>query len=164
MINTCVIILRRTSKEHDWNPKYKAPLYPYIHIWGILAGAVLISFIGTKAFIGGGAAVLSGATTYYLYGKKHAIYQRTPVQSFREQFKFTTVAEHERRLAAFHAADLGGKNHLTLREFQSALKALGFEYSVDESRCIFHNADMDENGVIDIDEFFLAFESDESEE
>jgi len=164
MINTCVIILRRTSKEYGWNPKYKAPFYPYIHIWGILAGAVLISFIGTKAFIGGGAAVLSGAATYYLYGKKHAILQRTPVQSFRKQFQFSTPAEHERRLAAFHAADLGGKNHLTLREFQSALKALGFEYSVDESRCIFHNADMDENGVIDIDEFFLAFAPGSEEE
>jgi len=164
MINTCVIILRRTSKEYGWNPKYKAPFYPYIHIWGILAGAVLISFIGTKAFIGGGAAVLSGAATYYLYGKKHAILQKTPVQSFRKQFQFSTPAEHERRLAAFHVADLGGKNHLTLREFPSALKALGFEYSVDESRCIFHNADMDENGVIDIDEFFLAFAPGSEEE
>ena len=163
MINTCVIILRRTSKEHGWDPKYKAPLYPYIHIWGILAGAVLISFIGSKAFIGGGAAILSGAATYYLYGKKHAVTQTTPIQSFRRQFQFTTAAEHERRLAAFHAADFGGKNHLTLREFQNAFKALDFEYTSDEIRCIFHNADMDENGVIDIDEFFLAFET-QSEE
>jgi Ca2+-binding EF-hand superfamily protein len=52
---------------------------------------------------------------------------------------------------------LGGKNHLTLREFQNALKALGFKYTSDESRCIFHNADLDENGVIDIDEFFDSF-------
>ena len=36
MINTCVIILRQTSKEHDWNPSYKGPLYPFMHIWGCL--------------------------------------------------------------------------------------------------------------------------------
>ena len=163
MINSCVIILRRTSKEHGWDPSYKAPWYPYIHLWGIIAGGILIAFIGSKAFIGGGAAVFSGAATYYLYGKQHSTIQTTPVQSFRKQFRFSTPAEHDRRLAAFHAADYGGKNHLTLREFQNALKALGFEYSTDEFRHIFHTADADENGVIDIDEFFLAFELDSEE-
>ena len=163
MINSCVIILRRTSKEHGWDPSYKAPWYPYIHLWGIIAGGILIAFIGSKAFIGGGAAVFSGAATYYLYGKQHSTIQTTPVQSFRKQFRFSTPAEHDRRLAAFHAADYGGKNHLTLREFQNALKALGFQYSTDEFRHIFHTADADENGVIDIDEFFLAFELDSEE-
>lgn len=163
MINSCVIILRRTSKEHGWDPRYKAPLYPYIHLWGIIAGGILIAFIGSKAFIGGGAAVFSGVATYYLYGKQHSTIQTTPMQSFRKQFRFSTPAEHDRRLAAFHAADYGGKNHLTLREFQNALKALGFEYSTDEFRHIFHTADADENGVIDIDEFFLAFELDSEE-
>ena len=163
MINSCVIILRRTSKEHGWDPSYKAPWYPYIHLWGIIAGGILIAFIGSKAFIGGGAAVFSGAATYYLYGKQHSTIQTTPVQSFRKQFRFSTPAEHDRRLAAFHAADYGGKNHLTLREFQNALKALGFQYTTDEFRHIFHTADADENGVIDIDEFFLAFELDSEE-
>lgn len=159
MINTCVIILRRTSKEHGWNPSYKGPMYPYIQLWGIIAGAVLISFIGSKAFIGGGAAIIAGAATYYLYGKKHAITQNTPIQSFRSQFKSSTMTQHDHRLAVFHAADKGGKNHLTLREFQSALSSLGFTYTSDDSRCIFHSADADENGVIDIDEFFEAFET-----
>ena len=45
-----------------------------------------------------------------------------------------------------------------MREFQNALLALGFNYSVDESRSIFHKSDDDENGVIDINEFFASFE------
>jgi Ca2+-binding EF-hand superfamily protein len=61
-------------------------------------------------------------------------------------------------VTAFHAADMGGKNHLTIREFQNALQALGFRYSSDESRVIFHAADTDGNGVIDIDEFFDSVE------
>jgi len=158
MINSCVIILRQTSKEYDWNPSYKGPMYPYIQIWGIVAGAVLMYFIGEKALIGGGAAILAGSATYYLYGKKHATIQTTPVQSFRQQFKSGTPNEQQVRVAVFHAADLGGKNHLTLREFQHALSSLGFEYTSDESRMIFHNADIDANGVIDIDEFFQLFE------
>ena len=158
MINTCVIILRRTRKEHDWNPSYNSPMYPYIQLWGIIAGGVLIAFIGNKAFIGGAAAVVAGAATYYLYGRKHAVLQTTPIASFRKQFQSPSSTEHQRRVTAFHAADMGGKNHLTIREFQSALQALGFTYSSDESRVIFHSADADGNGVIDIDEFFDSVE------
>lgn len=159
MINSCVIILRQTSKEHDWNPSYNSPMYPYIQLWGIVAGAVLIAFIGNKAFIGAGAAVVAGAATYFLYGKKHAVLQTTPVASFRKQFQSPSPTEHERRITAFHAADMGGKNHLTVREFQRALKALGLSYTSDESRAIFHAADADSNGVIDIDEFFEFIET-----
>lgn len=159
MINSCVIILRQTSKEHDWNPSYNSPMYPYIQLWGILAGAVLIAFIGNKAFIGAAAAVGAGAATYYLYGKKHAVLQTTPIASFRKQFQSVSPTEHERRVTAFHAADMGGKNHLTVREFQRALQALGLTYTSDESRAIFHAADADSNGVIDIDEFFEFFET-----
>ena len=51
-----------------------------------------------------------------------------------------------------------------MSEFQDALRALGFSYSVDESRAIFHKSDEDENGVIDIDEFFGLFVDSEEEE
>ena len=163
MINTCVIILRQTSTEHDWNPTYKGPLYPFMHIWGVVAGAFLLTFIGQKAFIGGGVAILVGSLTYYLYGIKHASVSNTPLSTFKKQFKIASKTEHDKRVSVFHAADYGGKNHLTCREFQNALAALGFTYTSDESRTIFHNADADENGVIDIDEFFNMFETIEDE-
>ena len=158
LINSCVIVLRQTSEEHDWNPAYKGPLYPYLNLWGIVAGAFLISLMGSKAFIGGGVAVVAGVCTYFIYGRKHYIAQHTPFQTFRQQFGVTNTTEHDRRVAAFHAADFGKKNHLTLKEFQNALKALGFTFTKDESRAIFHHADENEDGVIDIDEFFKNYE------
>ena len=82
MINTCVIILRQTSDRHDWNPSYKGASYPYMQLWGILAGLFLIYFIGDKAFIGASAAIAAGLVTYYLYGRKHAAITKTPFQSF----------------------------------------------------------------------------------
>lgn len=82
MINTCVIILRQTSDRHDWNPSYKGALYPFMQLWGILAGLFLIYFIGDKAFIGASAAVVAGLLTYYLYGWKHAKIKKTPFHSF----------------------------------------------------------------------------------
>ncbi|MGB1587651.1 MAG: amino acid permease [Poseidonia sp.] len=159
LINSCVIVLRQTSEVHEWKPAYKGPLYPYLNLWGIIAGAFLISLMGSKAFIGGGVAVVAGLCTYYLYGRKHYIVsQTTPFQTFTAQFGTASTTEHDRRLAAFHAADFGNKNHLTLKEFQNALKALGFTFTKDESRAIFHNADANEDGVIDIDEFFQSYE------
>ena len=84
MINTCVIILRQTSKRHDWNPSYKGALYPFMQLWGILAGLFLIYFIGDKAFIGASAAIGAGLVTYFLYGRQYAEMKKTPFQSFRE--------------------------------------------------------------------------------
>ncbi len=81
MINTCVIILRQTSERHGWNPSYKGILYPFMQLWGILAGLFLIYFIGTKALIGASAAIGSGLLTYYLYGWKHAKVTQTPFQT-----------------------------------------------------------------------------------
>ena len=164
MINSCVIVLRQTSDRHDWNPAYKGPMYPVMQLWGIIAGGFLIVLMGSKAFIGGGAAVVAGLATYYLYGRKHYISSdQTPIATFREQFGLASPSEHQRRLTAFHAADFGGKGHLNVSEFQNALRALGFSYSVDESRSIFHKSDEDENGVIDIDEFFTLFIDSEEE-
>ena len=84
MINTCVIILRQTSDRHGWDPSYKGIFYPFMQIWGIVAGLFLIYFIGDKAFIGASAAIAAGLVTYFLYGKRHAQISNTPFQSFRE--------------------------------------------------------------------------------
>ena len=165
MINSCVIVLRRSPQAQTWyKPEYKSHLYPWIQIWGILAGAALIYLMGSKAFIGAGAAIALGTITYYGYGRKHSQIRTTPFQDLRKQFSNPTEAEHKLRLAAFKAADLGRKNHLTLPEFINALKALDIDYSNDEFRDIFHKSDGDENGVIDIDEFITTFENEFLEE
>ena len=84
MINSCVIILRQTSKTHEWDPAYRSPLYPYMQLWGIIAGCFLISLMGSKAFVGGAVAVVVGIATYYIYGKKHyEVHRETPFQAFR---------------------------------------------------------------------------------
>jgi APA family basic amino acid/polyamine antiporter len=162
-INSCVIVIRRTKNKHNLVTKYQSPLYPYIQLWGIIAGLGLIIIMGEKAFIGAGAALVVGIITYFSYGKKHAHQRETPFDSFRKQFVNPSDTEHEKRLAVFHAADFGGKNHLTLKEFQNALKSLGFIYNSDESRLIFHKVDNNEDGVIDIDEFIYTFENLEEE-
>ena len=117
--------------------------------------------MGSKAIIGGLGAVAIGLATYSIYGSKHYLARKTPYQTFKEMFSNT---ELKTRLAAFHAADIGGSNHLTLSEFISAMKALNLDFSNDEYRVLFHKADTDNNGVLDIDEFLSGVEQIDEEE
>ena len=162
MINLCLIVLRSAVASHDWyNPTFKSPFYPWLQIWGILAGGVLVYMMGSKAIIGGFGAVVIGLATYSIYGSKHYLARKTPYQTFKEMFSNT---ELKTRLAAFHGADIGASNHLTLSEFISAMKALKFDFSNDEYRVLFHRADTDNSGVIDIDEFLDSVELIDDEE
>ena len=162
MINLCLIVLRSAVASHDWyNPTFKSPFYPWLQIWGIFAGGVLVYMMGSKAIIGGFGAVVIGLATYSIYGSKHYLARKTPYQTFKQMFSNT---ELKTRLAAFHAADIGASNHLTLSEFISAMKALKLDFSNDEYRVLFHKADTDNNGVIDIDEFLSSVEQIDEEE
>ena len=164
IVNMCLIVLRGVKKGHEWyQPTYFAPLFPLIQIWGIVGGIMLVIIMGEKAFIGAGVAIVIGLITYYSYGKKHAHPRETPFHTFKQEFLNPTPEEHKRREEMFHMADFGGKNHLTLKEFQHTLKHLGFGYDSDETRLIFHMADANEDGVIDIDEFLSSFENAEQE-
>jgi amino acid transporter len=165
IVNICLVVLRGVKKGHEWyQPTYNAPLFPYVQIWGVLGGILLVIIMGEKAFIGAGVAIIIGLMIYMSYGKKHAHPRETPFDTFKQEFLNPTPAEHQRRLDIFHAADYGGKNHLTLKEFQHAISTLGLSYTSDELRLIFHKADLDENGVIDIDEFITLFETFTEEE
>ncbi len=163
-VNSSVIVLRRSPQAQEWyKPHYFSPLYPYVQIFGILSGMALIYLMGDKALIGALGAGALGVVTYMGYGRKHNKVVTTPFKNLREQFSKPTSEERNVRLAAFKAADLGQKNHLTLPEFINALKALGVTYTNDEYRAIFHKADSDENGVIDIDEFLSLCHEDIAE-
>lgn len=61
------VIIMRESRIQSYRPKFKSPLYPYIHIAAIIAYAALIVDMGLVPLsICGGFVVLSGAW-YFLY-------------------------------------------------------------------------------------------------
>ena len=71
-LNVSVIILRRKDNGTDWyQPTVKSPLYPYVQVFGTIAGAYLVVIMGSKAIIGAFAALIIGVSTYYIYGKKN---------------------------------------------------------------------------------------------
>ncbi len=156
VINACVIVLRSSSKSHRWyNPEWKSPLYPYMQIFGIITGIILIAMMGTKAYIGGFAAIILGLAIYKTYGSGHINPDITPWETFKMMLIKPDMVEERRILAAFNAADVDGNKSLNMREFMSAISALGVDSNeLSTLREYFHQADKNRDGTIDLDSFY----------
>jgi amino acid transporter len=71
LVNTCVIILRETAVQW-YKPTYKSPFYPYIQIFGIVGGGVLLVLLGLVPLLAVFSIVVLGYVIYKIYGKKAA--------------------------------------------------------------------------------------------
>ena len=70
-VNVCVIVLRETAVQW-YKPTYKSPLYPYIQIFGILSGLILLFYLGWMPILVLIIIALLGSIIFYLYGIKAA--------------------------------------------------------------------------------------------
>ena len=70
-VNIAVIILRETSTQW-YRPTYRSPLYPFIQIFGIISGIILLVFLGLMPFMAILAIIILGFIIYYYFGKKTA--------------------------------------------------------------------------------------------
>jgi len=68
-VNVCVIVLRETAVQW-YKPTYKSPLYPYVQLFGILSGVVLLFNLGLMPIFVLLIIALIGALIYYSYGIK----------------------------------------------------------------------------------------------
>jgi hypothetical protein len=164
MMCLSVLVIRKALPSHAWyQPEYNAPLRPLTQFFGIASGISLLWLMGIEAGIGALTAAIVGFAIFQSYGRKHHNIEITPWETFRIMFTNPDTVEHRRRLVAFHAADLESTNHLNLREFVGAMRALGygkqdFAERAHPLRDYFHAADEDGDGVIDIDEFLSKVE------
>jgi amino acid transporter len=83
-LNACVIVLRKSSAKNDWyQPTFKSPLYPFVQIFGIISGILLVYLMGSKALIGAVAALILGFATYKIYGEKN--YQKQIIETLESE-------------------------------------------------------------------------------
>jgi basic amino acid/polyamine antiporter, APA family len=66
--NACVIVLRETAVQW-YKPAYKSPLYPWMQIFGILSGTVLLVILGGLALFAALLIILIGTLVFVFYGK-----------------------------------------------------------------------------------------------
>lgn len=160
IINSCVIVLRRASESHTfYNPTYHSPLFPVIQLWGIVAGVTLVYLMGSMALLGALSCALLGVLTYLAYGKSHAHPNLTPWRTVRTEFTNRDIHEKEKRWLVFHACcDKAHPDHLTLNEFIHAMRIVAPHLGRFHLRNLFHEIDLNEDGVIDVDEFLESFD------
>jgi len=66
-VNMSVIILRETSVQW-YNPSYKSPFYPYMQIFGIISGVVLLFYLGWMPILTLLIIAILGTVIYFNYG------------------------------------------------------------------------------------------------
>lgn len=67
-VNLSVIVMRE-SKIHNYQPKYRSPLYPWIQIVGIIGYGFLIYKLGAKPLLITGSFVVAGFLWYLIYAR-----------------------------------------------------------------------------------------------
>ena len=70
LVNMSVIIMRE-SRIQSYRPKFKSPLYPYIHIFAIIAYSALIIEMGRVPLLITGAFIAVSAAWFMFYVRRH---------------------------------------------------------------------------------------------
>jgi len=68
-VNLSLLIMRE-SKIQNYQPKYRAPLYPWIQVFGIIGYGFLIYKIGTTPLLITSAFIVAGLLWYLVYVRK----------------------------------------------------------------------------------------------
>ncbi len=64
-----VIVLRETNAQW-YRPTFKSPMYPYVQIFGIFSGIVLLAFLGVMPVVSVIGVVILGFLIFLVYGSK----------------------------------------------------------------------------------------------
>lgn len=94
VVNVTVIVLRETGPKW-YQPSFRAPLYPWLQLGGILGGVWLLSQLGALAMSGVAAAVIVGTAWYFSYARAR-VKRRGAVQYLmgeRRTLRATELAE-----------------------------------------------------------------------
>jgi len=70
ILSNVSVIAMRESRIQSYRPKFKSPLYPYIHIFAIVAYGALIVDMGLIPLVTTGGFVGLSAVWYWLYARK----------------------------------------------------------------------------------------------
>lgn len=70
-VNASVIVLRETATQW-YNPPYRSPFYPFIQLFGIISGVVLLILLGLMPLVAILIITVLGFLIYLQFGKKTA--------------------------------------------------------------------------------------------
>ena len=68
-VNLAVIVLRETNAQW-YNPSYKSPFYPYVQVFGVISGVVLLAYLGLLPLLSVLGVFVFWFITFLFYGRK----------------------------------------------------------------------------------------------
>jgi amino acid transporter len=71
ILDNASVIIMRESKIQSYRPRFKSPLYPYIHIFAIIAYSILIVEMGKIPLLISACFVILSVAWYFLYVRQH---------------------------------------------------------------------------------------------
>ncbi len=158
LINSTVIVLRRLPDGETWyTPSFKSPMYPYMQIFGIISGMVLLVLMGSSALVGASAAIGLGTLLYFSYARKQVERNFTPWRIIKSELFDKSQYETEKLWLVFNThADSKNPDHLNLKEFIKAIAVLQPSIKEPHARALFHEIDTDGDGRVDLEEFMIS--------
>ncbi len=68
-ISNVALVAFREADMPSYDPDFRAPGYPFIQVFGVLGGFVLLTQMGLIPIVGAIAIIFGGAAIYFLYGR-----------------------------------------------------------------------------------------------
>lgn len=128
----------RTSNLWWYRPKFHAPGYPWVPIFGIVASLILITQLGLEAILGALAIIVGGLVWYQVYGRSRAIKESAFRESVRQQgmsrlLQLTeeALADDERRVTVISGRE--GRDSALLRIARPLAGSVNFLHPGEET-------------------------------
>ncbi|QCC48379.1 universal stress protein [Halobellus limi] len=83
LINLAVVAFREGSAAYE--PSFTAPLYPWIQIFGVVSGVVLLTQMGTVPLVGAVVLIAAGIGWFGVYGRDRVDREGAAVDAVRRQ-------------------------------------------------------------------------------
>ncbi|WP_433632670.1 APC family permease [Halomicrococcus sp. NG-SE-24] len=94
LVSGAVIGFREANPD-EYSPSYLAPAYPYLQLFGVVSGVVLLTLLSTLAFVGTVTITALSIVYYYVFAQLHSSTEGMVKTELREELVDT--AENQTR-------------------------------------------------------------------
>lgn len=83
-VNVALIAFRE-SDIPSYDPEFESPGYPYVQLFGIVAGLVLLTQLGTVSMVGAVGIIVGGYLWYRIYGRERTEREGVALEAIRRR-------------------------------------------------------------------------------
>lgn len=100
-LENLAVVAFRESERPGYDPAFRSPGYPWVQVFGILGGVVLLFFMGALPILGAVGIILVGLAWYQFYGKERTVREGAALDVARRTTDRRTVEETRLAVGAY---------------------------------------------------------------